>query len=175
MSAPLDLTGKKFLTWEALRRVGTDKSGSVLWEVKCHVCGNTRTFTGSDFKRGKIHACLCQGPRTTRSPVKIGQNYGRLTVVQNAEKAGSGGASMYKCLCDCGREVVVYGYSLTSGNKKSCGCLRDDHREQLKQRMWVYNHSAENRRQSKRDHFMFERAVAEESVIGPGFKQVKKW
>jgi len=33
------------------------------------------------------------------------------------------------CRCDCGNKKVVYGYSLKSGNTKSCGCL---HKERLK-------------------------------------------
>ena len=30
---------------------------------------------------------------------------------------------MWLCQCDCGKEVIVRGASLTTGNTKSCGCL----------------------------------------------------
>jgi hypothetical protein len=32
----------------------------------------------------------------------------------------------YKCVCDCGKEIIVSERSLKSGNTKSCGCLNHD-------------------------------------------------
>lgn len=32
----------------------------------------------------------------------------------------------FKCICDCGKEVVVSGNSLKAGLTKSCGCLSSD-------------------------------------------------
>ena len=50
-----------------------------------------------------------------------GDKYGKLTVVS---AAGSRGGHMYwNCRCDCGKEKVVRGSHLRSGNVKSCGCL----------------------------------------------------
>lgn len=31
----------------------------------------------------------------------------------------------YRCLCDCGKEVIVEGSKITNGHTKSCGCYRD--------------------------------------------------
>lgn len=36
----------------------------------------------------------------------------------------SGGKAMWTCQCSCGRSVVLRANALTSGNTKSCGCLR---------------------------------------------------
>jgi hypothetical protein len=33
---------------------------------------------------------------------------------------------MFLCRCECGREKVVDGYRLSSGQSKSCGCYRQD-------------------------------------------------
>ena len=33
---------------------------------------------------------------------------------------------MYKCHCDCGKDTIVKGGNLTSGNTKSCGCLEKE-------------------------------------------------
>lgn len=52
-----------------------------------------------------------------------GKRFGRLTVVSRAEN-GKGSRARWLCRCDCGNERVVYGYSLKSGNTRSCGCLR---------------------------------------------------
>lgn len=49
--------------------------------------------------------------------------FGRLSVISRADNSKSGKA-MWKCRCDCGNKVIVDGYSLRSGNTKSCGCLQ---------------------------------------------------
>lgn len=50
-----------------------------------------------------------------------GQRYGRLTVMGPAENVGE--RTAWRCVCDCGREVVVRSNRLRSGHTKSCGCL----------------------------------------------------
>lgn len=52
-----------------------------------------------------------------------GKRFGRLTVLESAGK-GTQGNMLWRCLCDCGTEVIALGGRLTGGNKKSCGCLR---------------------------------------------------
>lgn len=50
-----------------------------------------------------------------------GNKYGRLTVL----RTGKTGRNYWcDCICDCGNTVRVYASSLSSGNTKSCGCLR---------------------------------------------------
>ena len=59
---------------------------------------------------------------------RTGQKYGHLTVIERAENyvslKGSEGVR-WKCLCDCGKEVIVCSTSLVSGSTKSCGCYRE--------------------------------------------------
>ena len=51
-------------------------------------------------------------------PVKVGNRYGRLTVLSSdADK-------VWLCQCDCGDTKSIQGYSLASGGTRSCGCLR---------------------------------------------------
>lgn len=52
-----------------------------------------------------------------------GQVFGHLEVMGEASM-GVTGATMWRCRCDCGNEVVVMGTSLKNGNTKSCGCTR---------------------------------------------------
>ena len=54
---------------------------------------------------------------------EIGNRYGYLTVIERAENDKDGHAK-WKCLCDCGNEVIVLGKHLRSGNTKSCGCYQ---------------------------------------------------
>ena len=52
-----------------------------------------------------------------------GQRFNYWTVISRAEN-NSRGESMWNCLCDCGNEKIVQGYSLRKGLSKSCGCLQ---------------------------------------------------
>lgn len=53
-----------------------------------------------------------------------GRRYGRLVVVKQSDKRfGTKQAIGWLCACDCGKEIVVRGYSLRCGNTQSCGCL----------------------------------------------------
>lgn len=57
-----------------------------------------------------------------------GQTFNHLKVVSREgsliDKHGSKEAAMWKCVCECGNETIVSGYSLRSGHVKSCGCLQ---------------------------------------------------
>lgn len=51
-----------------------------------------------------------------------GNKFGKLTVIGPEFTYSYTGK--WRVRCDCGNERVVFGTSLTSGNTKSCGCLR---------------------------------------------------
>ena len=53
---------------------------------------------------------------------EVGNVYGRLTVV--SETVGSKSGVHWLCTCECGKEIIVLGIHLRSGNNKSCGCLQ---------------------------------------------------
>ncbi len=58
-----------------------------------------------------------------------GKRFGRLTVTCRAEdKVSQSGRHrvMWRCVCDCGNEVVVRGTCLSRGETQSCGCLARD-------------------------------------------------
>lgn len=59
-----------------------------------------------------------------------GQRFGRLTVISHSG-TDSHRTALWRCICDCGTEVIVPGTSLRSGNTKSCGCFN---RDQVKER-----------------------------------------
>ena len=57
--------------------------------------------------------------------INIGDRYGRLVVLRETtkeERLNKAGRN-YWCKCDCGKEIIVYGHNLKTGNTKSCGCL----------------------------------------------------
>lgn len=55
-----------------------------------------------------------------------GQTFGRLTAIEFAYKKGK--TNYWKCQCSCKDQTIVYVsvHSLTSGNTKSCGCLKKE-------------------------------------------------
>lgn len=52
----------------------------------------------------------------------VGQKFNRLTVLSEHTTRSKWGAVKHLCKCDCGKEVIVSGTNLKSGNTKSCGC-----------------------------------------------------
>ena len=59
---------------------------------------------------------------------KIGQRFGRLTIIarDTSKPSGHHKPSYWICRCDCGNEKSVAYSQLTSGKTKSCGCLRSE-------------------------------------------------
>jgi hypothetical protein len=55
----------------------------------------------------------------------LGKKFGRLTVVDEADRRPDG-AIAWKCICECGKETDVRSCSLTCGSTKSCGCLKPE-------------------------------------------------
>lgn len=51
----------------------------------------------------------------------LNERFGKLTVTEfmGTDKKGT----IWKCLCDCGKEKIACGHLLKRGSIKSCGCL----------------------------------------------------
>lgn len=58
-----------------------------------------------------------------------GKRFGRLIVVERADTLN--GHVRWRCKCDCGKERIVYGSSLKSGNTTSCGCYKTENAKRL--------------------------------------------
>ena len=54
----------------------------------------------------------------------VGQKFGRLTVMSQAESKNHN--TFWNCICDCGNTKTVQGTKLVHGTTKSCGCLKSD-------------------------------------------------
>lgn len=53
-----------------------------------------------------------------------GKRFERLVVLGRAELNRK--RIHWRCLCDCGKEVIISGSNLVTGNSKSCGCWHDE-------------------------------------------------
>jgi hypothetical protein len=56
--------------------------------------------------------------------VKPGMRFGRLQTVERSENIGR--RTAWLCKCDCGNKIIVKSIYLTTGDTKSCGCLKGD-------------------------------------------------
>jgi hypothetical protein len=70
-----------------------------------------------------------------------GQVFGRLTARECVGR-GKNRNALWECACECGRNAVVSGVTLRSGNTKSCGCLN---RELFAKRSIVHGHAGRGR------------------------------
>lgn len=57
---------------------------------------------------------------------RTGIKYGRLTAIEYAGTRKNDGRVLWRCKCDCGREIVAQGKLLGNGKTKSCGCIQDE-------------------------------------------------
>jgi hypothetical protein len=74
------------------------------------------------LRNGATQSCGClQKKRTSNanSISEIGNKYGKLTVI--SRNGSVNGYALWHCRCECGRETIVRGVSLRTGNTESCG------------------------------------------------------
>ena len=67
-----------------------------------------------------------------------GQTFGRLTVISFSHK-DKRGKFFWNCKCICGKEKVIRGEKLRSGNTRSCGCLQREVRGKAKRKHGMTN------------------------------------
>ena len=117
----VDITGRKFgrLTAQYVSCYSPRK-----WHCVCE-CGNETDLLTSLLLNGHTKSCGCyQKELASENGFKdiSGQRFGKLVAIKVCCQRPD---TLYAwlCRCDCGKEVVVDGASLRSGNTKSCGCM----------------------------------------------------
>ena len=97
---------------------------------QCPYCSNTFIASFTNVKRNHTKSCGClQRQRTSEARTRdlTNQRFGRLVVLERTQKK-SGSSVVWKCICDCGKEVEVSSNNLVSHATQSCGCLaREKH------------------------------------------------
>ena len=129
-----DLTGQKFGRLTAIKPIenhtnSNGKSMMTKWLCRCD-CGNECNVQSGNLLSGHTLSCGCYNKEqaSKRSLINlVGQRFGRLTVLERVEnEITSSGNSvvMWRCLCDCGEEIIVRSSALLHGYTKSCGCMK---------------------------------------------------
>jgi hypothetical protein len=120
MARFLDITGRQFGKLIVLSLLEeTRKDVNKKWMCRCD-CGTQVVRDGRSLvkkeKKGGISSCgTCTEIKNSSLE---GTQFGRLTVIKKSDKAG-----YWYCICECGQERSVWGFSLLRGTTKSCGCL----------------------------------------------------
>lgn len=100
-------------------------------------CGREVKVPGKRLRGGHTRSCGCLQVEKARITIQkidsevgkdlTGQRFGKLTVIREANKLIKPNGSKRRrwlCRCDCGNEILVQHTYLTTGETKSCGCIK---------------------------------------------------
>nr|WP_296836925.1 transcriptional regulator [uncultured Marvinbryantia sp.] len=131
-----DLTGQRFGHLTVLGKTKERFCGYVVWRCRCD-CGRETLANTKYLQRGTTTDCGCIPKTSARGRNSAedltGQRFGMLKVESRAENRR--GHVYWNCLCDCGNEVEVTRDALLSGTQKSCGCLRREVQDGIRDRL----------------------------------------
>lgn len=106
----------------------------VFWGLQCS-CGKQYEASTTDLNRGGIKSCGCRRTFAKRDSL-IGMRFGKGTVIKHEGTISVGkkthGASIWRLICDCGKEYIVRRGHLKSGGVLSCGCIGNNKELQVK-------------------------------------------
>ena len=121
------LIGTKVNKWTVLelKKMNITKEQRLYAICECE-CGTVKPVLVKNLIKNLSKDCGC-GRKNTIGEIfskdLTGQRFGKLTVIEALEQRSKTGHKLYKCLCDCGNEVVVQTNLLTTHHTNSCGCL----------------------------------------------------
>ncbi len=119
-----EIRGKTFGFLTALEISDKRINGYFAWKCSCK-CGNIVTVRVDKLLKGTKTDCGCVVK--SNLPDLTGKTFGKLTALELVRHETTG-LAVWKCQCSCGNIVYFNRKKLTSGQKISCGC----HKEELK-------------------------------------------
>lgn len=126
MPAKINLLNQKFGKILVIEQTKQRKNKSIVWKCQCD-CGNIEYFSTKELRNDGIIQChKCGNKRQPKKIEKesiIGKRFTKLVVIEptNQRKRGN---IVYKCQCDCGKEIYAIKPDLDRGDIKSCGCIK---------------------------------------------------
>lgn len=120
--------GEKFNKLTIINLDKKDKRNKKYYLCKCD-CGNTKVVRYDCLTSNNTKSCGCSLKESAKKNGHnnfknlTGKRFGRLIVLNLAEKTDKYNTKYYLCKCDCGKEKIIRGSQLTTGKTKSCGCL----------------------------------------------------
>jgi hypothetical protein len=145
MGRLIDLTGRKFGRLTVVGRSPV-RSHHIVWRCIC-ICGNEHAVSVVHLRNGHTTSCGClrREKISERSLIDLtGRKFGRLTVI-GPDPVRVHEHVVWRCICDCGNERLVFGQLLREGRTTSCGCFRQ---EQLIKRNTRHGHARGDKKTS---------------------------
>lgn len=119
INSKYDITNQRFGLLTAVECI-SGKDSTALWRCKCN-CGTEKSVSYRNLIYGKTRSCGCARTLSRKKDLS-GQRFGRLVAIAHTEQKKDE-TYLWRCKCDCGREVLVSAGVLGRGQKQSCGCL----------------------------------------------------
>lgn len=123
------LVGMKINKWTVLLLekmvVGKDETPRLYAICECE-CGTVKPVLVKNLIKNRSRDCGCGRKKAVGeifSKDLTGQKFGKLTVLEDLKKRSKTGHKLYRCLCDCGNEIVLQTNQLSTHHTSSCGCL----------------------------------------------------
>lgn len=132
----IDMTGQKYGSLTVLNYDDSRPSTETAWWCQCD-CGAIKSILRDSLVSGKTKSCGCLRSKISSKHLSIlssskyineeGNVYGKLTVLRKATYEEDKFIASYSgiwwlCKCQCGKEIIVSGNALRTGNTTSCGC-----------------------------------------------------
>jgi hypothetical protein len=131
----IDISGQYFNRFQAIKPVGRNKNGEVLWECIC-ICGVNKIHSIGTLRYGRIKSCGCLKREVDKKKIKeitskrskeyiqtlLFKKFNRLEVIDVYPKENKK-EQKFICVCDCGNFTIVNGSNLKYNRVKSCGCI----------------------------------------------------
>lgn len=115
----VDLKGQQF---EQLYVIG-QKDNLKLWICRCS-CGKEVVIQESKLLNGMAKSCGCRKKQLHGTNI-TGVRSGKLVVIEPTTEKRRG-ATLWRCRCDCGNELLTEAYKIRSQKVLSCGCTRTE-------------------------------------------------
>lgn len=126
---PAEMIGRRYGMLTVISKVDDGTASKSSYVCQCD-CGNKIVVKYQNLANQKgRRSCGC-----AEFTDLTGKRYGKLVVekrVTAAEAGKDGNRHWWKCQCDCGNITYVTGGNLLNGTTKSCGCLKEEPRENL--------------------------------------------
>jgi len=85
-------------------------------------CGKEVVVRNTLLRVGYLSSCGCARGESRKKDI-TGMRSGKVVALEPTQMRVSG-AVLWRCRCDCGKELVTPAYKITGGILKSCGCSR---------------------------------------------------
>lgn len=99
--------------------LGVDERNSSVYLCRCCLCGRKIIIKAEQLLKHQVKNCGCKRVLQNNGHDLTGKRFGILTALEYVGRKNH--SAQWRCVCDCGNEIITPYSSLKSGNRKTCG------------------------------------------------------